>query len=160
MANPINPITPSEGGGAWPRPRLSKRSTLLGVNYTQGYYVVAGWAIWDAGRLIAADVFGPLALPIPWTFVQGEIGWMVFCLALTVAMVCFTYHGLHLWQVIERAMRDTSQPRISVWRPVDEQWEERATDEAEEDERELTTRHEAQRVPVADESNPMGWVVD
>jgi hypothetical protein len=71
-----------------------------------------------------------------------------------------TYHGLHAYRVWQRVWADLTRPRISVWRPVDVAWEERAVEEAEEDERDNTRRRQAQRAPVTDAANPMGWVVD
>ena len=157
---PIDPTAPAGGAGLWPRPRLSRRATALGLNYTQWGYVLAGYTLWDAGRALWEDAIRPLALPAPWTLAQGELAWLLLCVLLAAVAVGFRYHGLHLYRVAERVARDALTPRISVWRPVEPEWEARAADAAEEDERDLGRRAQAQRAPVADEGNPLGWVVD
>ncbi len=160
MANG-RPIEPSAtGSGLWPRPRLGKRATALALNYTQWGYVLAGYALWDAGRALWGELVAPLALPAPWTFAQGELAWLACCAVLTAVGVLFRFHGLHLYRVAERVARDATDPRLSVWRPVDDDWQERAAEAAEEDERGTARRAHAHRAPVANESNPLGWVVD
>lgn len=159
-AKPIDPINPSESVGVWPRPRLSKRASALGLNYTQWGYVLAGYTLWDAGRSLWEETIAPLAHRVPWTFAQGQLAWLLFCGVVTVVLVFATYHGLHAYRVWQRVWADLTRPRISVWRPVDVAWEERAVEEAEEDERDNTRRRQAQRAPVTDAANPMGWVVD
>jgi hypothetical protein len=159
-ARPLTPVDPSESAGVWPRPRLAKRATALGLNYTQWGYVLAGYTLWDGGHALWEELLRPLALPAPWTFAQGELSWAGFCVLGTLGMVGFTFHGLHLYRVWQRVWRDLTTPRISVWRPVALAWMEAAAEEAGEDEREHARRHQAYRSPVADAGNPLGWVVD
>lgn len=144
----------------WPRPRLAKRATALGLNYTEWGYVLAGYALWDAGRALWEETLRPLGLPVPWSLAGGELAWLLFCVALTAVLVKATFHGLHAYRLWQRVWRDATTPRIAVWRPVAVEWEERAAEAAEEDARDVARKRQAHRAPVADVGNPLGWVVD
>ena len=161
-ARPIEPLAPDEGAGVWPRPRLGKRATALGLNRTQWGYVLTGYSLWDGGRALAAEALRPLALPVPWSAARGELVWALACLLLTAGLVAFAYHGLHAYRVWQRVWPYWSRrgPALSVWRPVDPDAEAVALEAAAQEQRERARRDRAQRAPVAPAGNPLGWVVD
>jgi hypothetical protein len=159
-AQPLDPIDPADQAGVWPRPRLARRATALGLNATQWLYVLAGYTLWDGGHALWEEAIRSLAPAAPWGSAQGELAWAGVCLLATAGSVLSTFHGLHLYRVGQRVWRDATTPRISVWRPVDPAWEEAAAEAAEEDERAHARRRRAHRPPVADAGNPLGWVVD
>ena len=130
-ATPLDPLQPAEQAGVWPRPRLGRRATVLGLNATRWGYVLAAYTAWDGTCLLGA----------------------------AVAAGC-TYHGLHLCRAGQRVWRDATTPRITVWRPVAPDWEEVAAEAAEEDACEYARGRRAHRPPVADAGNPLGWIVD
>lgn len=157
MATPIDPIAFTEYGGAWPRPRLSKRSTALGLNYTQWGYVLAGYTLWDGGNVMWPELG---TVPVPWTFVHGQWAWLTTCVLVTIALVFARWHGLHAYRAWQLVWADATTPRLSVWRPVTLAQEEHTVEDAEEDAREQQRRRHAHRAPVTNASNPLGWVVD
>jgi hypothetical protein len=158
---PIEPLDPNGEAGVWPRPRLSRRATALGLNRTQWGYVLAGYTVWDGGRALWGEAIRPLSLPVPWTPAGGELVWAIACLLLTAGLVGFAFHGLHAYRAWQRAWPYWGHrtPLISVWRPVSAAFDEGPVEEAEEERRERARRDHAHRAPVAEADNPLGWVV-
>jgi hypothetical protein len=156
------PIEPDERAGVWPRPRLSRRATALGLNRTQWGYVLAGYTLWDGALTLWSATLRPLAVPAPWTTDRGEAIWALACLFLTAGLVGFTFHGLHAYRAWQRAWPYWGQrtPALSVWRPVEASFDEAGTEEAAEEHREHDRRTQAHRASVAFAGNPLGWVVD
>jgi len=159
-ATPLDPLQPAEPAGVWPRPRLGRRATVLGLNATRWGYVLAAYTAWDGGHALWEALLRPLDLAVPWTLAQGELAWAGACLLGAAVAAGCTYHGLHLYRAGQRVWRDATTPRITVWRPVAPEWEEAAAEAAEEDAREHARGRRAHRPPVADAGNPLGWVVD
>ena len=157
------PITPDEGpggAGAWPRPRLSKRATAMGLNYTQWAYVLAGYALWDGGQSVWTELLAPLALPVPWSAERGHLVWSGVCLLVTAASVLYRWHGLHAYRAWQRVWASATAHPLSVWKPVGTDDQERAAAAAEEEDHETARRRAAHRTPVAGDANPLGWIVD
>ena len=160
-AQPLDPVDPSEQRGrvAPPPPRQAghgARAQRHPVGLRPGRVHPVGRRARRSGRRRSA----PWRCRVPWSPAQGELAWAACCLLVTAGSVLFTFHGLHPYRVGQRVWRDATTPRISVWRPVEPDWEEAAAEAAEEDEREHARRAQAHRAPVADAGNPLGWVVD
>lgn len=149
-AQPLQPASLSTSGGVWPRPRLGKRATVLGLTYSQALYGVGVFELWDVGRsLIGTASTG-----------TGLVVWTIMAVAIALPLMFIRWHGLDALFVVERWQRDVARPRFYVWRPVPPKWEEDAIDAAEE-EQDVTRRYlQTYRSPLSTAANPRGWELD
>lgn len=156
VAQPLQPASLVTSGAAWPRPRLGKRATVLGLTYSQAFYAVAVFEVWDVAR----SLVGGAGWRLPWPSGAGLLAWTIACVVVAVPLLFVRWHGLDALAIVERWQRDAVTPRLYVWRPVPPKWEEQAVEAAEE-ERDVTRRHlHTYRAPLATPGNPLGWELD